>query len=41
MRNKTLSLFFAVCCFSIEAGTSFGATQASVESRVVSQKINI
>jgi uncharacterized protein (DUF885 family) len=39
MRNKTLSLFFAVCCFSIEAGTSFGATQASVESRVVSQNL--
>jgi uncharacterized protein (DUF885 family) len=37
MRNKTFTFFFAVCCFSIEAGTSFGATQTSVESRVVSQ----
>jgi uncharacterized protein (DUF885 family) len=37
MRNKTLALLFAVFCVSIDAGTSFGATQASVESRVVTQ----
>lgn len=38
MRNKTLALLFAVCCCSIEAGTAFGATQAS-ESRVVTQNL--
>src|SRR3984893_6705408 len=39
MRNKTLVLLFAVCCVSIEARTSFGAAQASVESRVVTQNL--
>jgi uncharacterized protein (DUF885 family) len=39
MRNKTLILLFAVYCFSIEARTSFGAAQASVESRVVTQNL--
>jgi uncharacterized protein (DUF885 family) len=38
MRNKILTPFFFFCCFSI-AGTSFGATQASVESRVLSQNL--
>jgi uncharacterized protein (DUF885 family) len=37
MLNKVLALLFAVCCFSIEASTSFGATQASVESRAATQ----
>jgi uncharacterized protein (DUF885 family) len=37
MRNKTLALLFTVYCLSIDASTSFGATQASVESRVASQ----
>src|SRR6202165_5774269 len=37
MRNKTLALLFAVFCVCIDAGTSFGATQASAESRVAAQ----
>jgi len=37
MHNKTLVFFIAVCCFPIEASTSFAATQASVESRVTTQ----
>jgi uncharacterized protein (DUF885 family) len=39
MRNKILSLLFAMCCFAFEAGASFGATPNSVESRVVSQNL--
>jgi uncharacterized protein (DUF885 family) len=38
MHNKALALLVCVC-FSIEAGTSFGASQPSVESRVLAQNL--
>ena len=39
MSNKTLALLFAVYCVFIEAPTSFGAAQLSVESRVATQNL--
>ena len=39
MNNKILALLFAVYCVFIEAPASFGAAQASVESRVAAQNL--